>query len=160
MWRGCLPPPVTLPNTVMPEANDTFPTTLLKWEMGGANLTTALSAYLESCAFLSTYSLSQDARTVASRMDISLDTLHSKFSEELSRSRLLLARMRNKILAPSFSLPREILAEIFKDVVYIPGLNETLFPSMTEGLKRIFGRLHTLLAPTRIHISLHPILHR
>ncbi|CAE6508023.1 unnamed protein product [Rhizoctonia solani] len=129
----------------MPEASklqDAFPAALLKWETAGVNLATALSAYLESCVSLNTSgSLGQCARTIASRVDIFLDVFHSKFFQELSRSRVLLVQMRNNILAPSFSLPAEILAEIFEDAVYIPVSNRCNIHLAAFLLDRPHGKI-------------------
>ncbi|CAE6536653.1 unnamed protein product, partial [Rhizoctonia solani] len=134
-----------MPNT---KKKNPSSTALLKWETAGKKLATALSAYLQSCIFLDTFCdiPSQDTKKMASRVDTSLDTLHPKLFDELAQSRVVLARMRNKISARSYLLPKEILAEIFKEVVYVPGPDENPFPSMPDHLKRIFGRLHCLLA--------------
>ncbi|CAE7146455.1 unnamed protein product [Rhizoctonia solani] len=44
------------------------------------------------------------------------------------------------------SLPNEILEEIFIYVVYTPGPDETRFPEIKKGIRRIFWRLHCLMA--------------
>ncbi|CAE6486363.1 unnamed protein product [Rhizoctonia solani] len=121
---------------------------LLKWEAAGKKLATALSAYLQSCVFLDTFCAapSQDAKTVASRVDIALNALHPNLFEELSQSQVSLARMRNRVSSPFYSLPGDVLAEIFKDAVYIPTPDDKPFPPMADGLTRIFSRLHNLLA--------------
>ncbi|KAJ1299940.1 hypothetical protein OPQ81_002608 [Rhizoctonia solani] len=107
-------------------------TALLKWE--DDDLDTLSSAQ------------NADAKYVASRIDLSLGAFHTKLSEELAQSRVALARVRNKISSQIYSLPNEVLGEVFKQVVYTPGQDEDIFPSMDESLTRIFKRLHGLLA--------------
>ncbi|CAE7229964.1 unnamed protein product [Rhizoctonia solani] len=121
---------------------------LLKWENAGKKLATALSAYLQSCASLETLSTTQsvDYSDMPNRIQISLETLHPKLFDELSQSQVILARMNNKMSSRFNSLPNEILAEIFLDVVYNPGPDEARFPEMVDSIRRILGRLHCLLA--------------
>ncbi|EUC61618.1 hypothetical protein RSOL_401690, partial [Rhizoctonia solani AG-3 Rhs1AP] len=83
---------------------------------------------------------------LASSIDSSLETLHTKLFEEFFQSRMLLARTRNKISSRAYSLPNEVLADIFMNVVYTPGPHEFYVPSMKDGLRRMFGRLYSLLA--------------
>ncbi|KDN36383.1 hypothetical protein RSAG8_10891, partial [Rhizoctonia solani AG-8 WAC10335] len=90
-------------------------TAVLKWETAGELLADTLSSYLKSCLFLESASLDNgvDSRNLASSIDSSLNSLHTRLSRELAQSRVALARTRNKIAAPFYSLPNEILAEIF-----------------------------------------------
>ncbi|KAG8708535.1 hypothetical protein FRC11_006393 [Ceratobasidium sp. 423] len=98
--------------------------------------------------FLDTFSGPQnpEASVIAARIDQALNARHTKLFDELSQPRVILAGMRNKISSRVCSLPNEVLAQIFKDVVYAPGPDDERFPSMTDGIKRIFVRLHSLLA--------------
>ncbi|CAE6493766.1 unnamed protein product [Rhizoctonia solani] len=99
-----------------------------KWEDAGDTLANSLSpaAYLRSCMFLETFSPKNgvDAQYLASRVDFSLNALHTKLSEEFTQSRVILARTRNKILSRFHSVPNEIIASIFMDVVYAPAPND------------------------------------
>ncbi|CAE6432665.1 unnamed protein product [Rhizoctonia solani] len=130
------------------QSQNAYSSALVKWENAGDELSAAVSAYLQSCAVLDAFSgaPSDDAMIMASRADLSLGTRHTKIFEELFQSNVILARMRNKILSRPYSLPKAILAEIFMDAVYTPGPNDDPFPSMSEGLRRIYRRLHSLLA--------------
>ncbi|KAG8726401.1 hypothetical protein FRC11_000208, partial [Ceratobasidium sp. 423] len=124
------------------------PSALGKWEDAGKSLAKALSTYLSSCMFLETFSSKNgvDSQHLAARIDISLNTLHIKLSEELAQSRIVLARMRNKTLSRFYSLPNEVVAAIFVDVVYAPAPEDKWNPSMAEALKIMLGRLHKLLS--------------
>ncbi|CAE6428199.1 unnamed protein product [Rhizoctonia solani] len=130
------------------QSQDAYSSALLKWEIAGDKLSAAVSAYLQSCAVPDTFSGAprDDATIMASRADLFLSTRHTTTFEELFQSNVILARMRNKVLSRPYSLPKVILAEIFIDAVYTPGPNDNPFPSMAEGLKRIFRRLRSLLA--------------
>ncbi|EUC60734.1 hypothetical protein RSOL_362250 [Rhizoctonia solani AG-3 Rhs1AP] len=124
-----------------------FSSALLSWEDAGESLATSLSTYLQSCAFLESFSSTQNVyeKNMAARIDNSLKN-HSKLFNDLTQSRVIIARMRNKISSRPYSLPTEILAEIFINVVYVPGPKERRHPEMADALKRIFARLHCLLA--------------
>ncbi|CAE6493774.1 unnamed protein product [Rhizoctonia solani] len=119
-----------------------------KWEDAGDLLSNALSTYLRSCMFLETFAPKNgvDAEHLASRIDFSLNTLHTKLSEELTQSRVILARMRNKTLSRFDSLPNEIIGAIFMDVVYAPAPGDLLCPSMDNAVRTIFQRLYQLLS--------------
>ncbi|CAE6464725.1 unnamed protein product [Rhizoctonia solani] len=121
---------------------------LLNCEDAGEKLAAALSTYLQSCAFLETLSGAHDIHenNMVARIDISLKALHTKLVDDVSQSRVILARIHNKTSSRACSLPNEVLVEIFLNFVYIPAPGEARFPKMVDGLKRIFGRLHCLLA--------------
>ncbi|CAE6488196.1 unnamed protein product, partial [Rhizoctonia solani] len=132
---------------IMNQPRNPSTSALIEWEDASQKLATALSAYLQACLFLDTFSGTRypDTNKTVSSIDHSLDNLHSKLFQELSQSRIVLAQVRNKISSRAYLLPNEILAQIFMDVFYVPGPNEGPFPSMRDGLNRIFGRLHSLL---------------
>ncbi|KDN36375.1 hypothetical protein RSAG8_10883, partial [Rhizoctonia solani AG-8 WAC10335] len=121
---------------------------LLNCEDAGEKLAAALSTYLQACAFLETLSSAHDVHenNMVARIDISLKALHTKLVDDVSQSRVILARIHNKTSSRACSLPNEVLVEIFLNFVYIPSPGEARFPKMVDGLKRIFGRLHCLLA--------------
>ncbi|KDN39636.1 hypothetical protein RSAG8_08664, partial [Rhizoctonia solani AG-8 WAC10335] len=121
---------------------------LSKWEDAGDTLANALATYLRSCMFLETFSPKNvvDTQHLASRIDFSLNTLHTKLSQELAQSRALLSRMRNKTVSRFYSIPNEIISAIFMEIVYAPAPGDQRLLSMKKSLKIIFGRLYKLLS--------------
>ncbi|CAE6461089.1 hypothetical protein ACGC1H_003095 [Rhizoctonia solani] len=121
---------------------------LSKWEYTGDVLANTLATYLRSCMFLETFSPKNaiDAQYLATHIDFSLNTLHTKPSEELAQSRAILARMRNKTFSRFHSIPNEIISAIFMDVVYAPAPDDNPVISMSRALKIIFSRLYKLLS--------------
>ncbi|KAH7322205.1 hypothetical protein B0J17DRAFT_723538 [Rhizoctonia solani] len=95
---------------------------LSKWEDAGESLSNALSAYLTSCKFVETFSpkSGSGSQQLATHIDLSLNSLHTKLVDELAQSRVGLARIRNKSLSWAYRLPNEIISEIFVDVVCAP----------------------------------------
>ncbi|CAE6464665.1 unnamed protein product [Rhizoctonia solani] len=131
-----------------PAASPYSSSAVLKWEIAGELLADTLSSYLKSCLFLESSSLDNgvNSKNLVSSIDSSLNSLHTRLSHELAQSRVALARTRNKIAAPSYSLPNEILAEIFMNVVYVPAPSDQPNLSMTQVLKRMYARLHSVLS--------------
>ncbi|CUA77398.1 hypothetical protein RSOLAG22IIIB_12737 [Rhizoctonia solani] len=129
-------------------AYDGSSSAISKWEDTGDKLANALATYLRSCMFLEIFSSknAQDSQKLASRIDFSLNTLHTKLSLELAQSRTILARMRNRILSRFHSIPIEILSAIFMNIVYAPSPDDQTPLPMAKSLKAIFGRLSKLLA--------------
>ncbi|CAE6486357.1 unnamed protein product [Rhizoctonia solani] len=121
---------------------------LSKWDDAGDALANALATYLRSCSFLETFSPNNavDTQHLATRIDFSLNTLHTKLSKELAQSRAILTRMRNKAFSRFHSIPNEIISAIFMEVVYAPAPDDDPADSMGGTLKIIFGRLYKLLS--------------
>ncbi|CAE7234064.1 unnamed protein product [Rhizoctonia solani] len=135
-------------DTLLCDSRNTASSAIVQWQDTGNKLSDALSAYLKSCTSLETLSGGQNAQKskMATLIDISLKTLHIKLSDELSQSQIILARIHNKMSSQLYSLPNEILLEIFLYVVYTPGPDEPYFPEMKDAIKRIFWRLHCLMS--------------
>ncbi|CAE6478797.1 unnamed protein product [Rhizoctonia solani] len=115
-----------------------------RWEDTRDSLASALVNYLDSCTFLES-ALDFDynnIKALASRIDSTLTSLQRDMTRQLAQSSSILARTRNKV-APVWSLPGEVLAEIFLNVVYRPE-NENM--SMKGCLWLMYRRLHRLMA--------------
>ncbi|CAE7144655.1 unnamed protein product [Rhizoctonia solani] len=113
-----------------------------RWEAASESLINALEGYQRSCGLLeSSLSVDYGSKDLGLRIDSSLKTLDAKIADELTQSRLILVRMRNKISSRFYSLPKKILAQIFMNVVYRPAATY-----MATHLNKIYSRLHTLLA--------------
>ncbi|CAE6481637.1 unnamed protein product [Rhizoctonia solani] len=125
-------------------------TSVLRWEAAGELLADTLSGYLKSCLSLESYPLdnlnSTNCKNLALRIDLSLDSLHARLSRELAQSRVALAKTRNKIVSSCYSLPNEILAEIFLNVVYAPAPNDRPNLPMDRVLRQMYARLHGVLS--------------
>ncbi|KAH7339151.1 hypothetical protein B0J17DRAFT_659986 [Rhizoctonia solani] len=93
---------------------------LRQWEAAGANLAVSLATYLDSCLSLDTGKLDTalDSRLLVSKIDHTLESLHVELEQRIAQSRWTLARLRNKLAGTFYSIPQEILAEIFTLVVY------------------------------------------
>ncbi|KAG8758631.1 hypothetical protein FRC11_003320 [Ceratobasidium sp. 423] len=123
-----------------------------RWEEAGAALASALKSYYDSCSYLETTYLkdSGSSQDLVTRIDSSLDSLHLTLDRQLAESRSTLARTRNRIAAPLYMFPDEVLSEIFLDVVYVPTkMEQEVYPGlpirMPEALKMIYQRLHSLI---------------
>ncbi|CAE6377877.1 unnamed protein product [Rhizoctonia solani] len=74
------------------------------------------------------------------------DGQHAKFSKDQTRAGFTLARMRNAVSSRFNTLPKEIISEIFLDVVYSPSPTDNPNPSMLNSLETIFTRVDNLLS--------------
>ncbi|CAE6479406.1 unnamed protein product [Rhizoctonia solani] len=116
-------------------------------EEAGSLLSIALRSYLESCSYLETASLQDNARPtdLISRIDSALNSLHTVLGQQLAQSRSILARTRNKRASPLCRFPNEVLVEIFLDVIYVPTEEERMAHlEMGSTVQTIFRRLHAL----------------
>ncbi|CAE6494365.1 unnamed protein product [Rhizoctonia solani] len=117
-----------------------------QWEAAGTNLAGALATYLDCCLSLTNESVKTalDTKYLVSRIDYKLESLHVELEQRISQSRWTLARMRNKLAGTVYSIPEEILAEIFTLVVYNRSDHEIQF--VEDDIGAFYHRLHTLLA--------------
>ncbi|CAE6410089.1 unnamed protein product [Rhizoctonia solani] len=122
---------------------------LRAWEQAGESLSNALSIYRSSCRSMQEHcqAHNEGIQDIAFRIDSSLDNLHAKFSEELCWTRAVLARTRNGVLSRFNSLPKELVAQIFLDVVYSPGPTDGPNPSMVDSLRNIVTQQSMLYRP-------------
>ncbi|CAE6447333.1 hypothetical protein ACGC1H_002402 [Rhizoctonia solani] len=119
------------------------------WEESTQLLSNALSSYLDSCTLLENHTQrsNADAMEIAPLINFpSLDSLHAKFSSDLTRASFTLARMRNALSSRFNTLPKELISEIFLNVVYSPAPTDNPNPSMLNSLETIFTRIGNLLS--------------
>ncbi|KAG8753488.1 hypothetical protein FRC11_007396, partial [Ceratobasidium sp. 423] len=128
-------------------------TMIRQWEEAGVSLANALQNYLRLCISLNAgVHLSRAdkriQRALGSRLDSALNPggLHAVLTQQLAQSCSVLTRTRNRILAsPIYSLPGEILSEIFLNVIYdYPDYNGEAVHVGTS-IRIIYQRLHQLL---------------
>ncbi|KAG8729841.1 hypothetical protein FRC11_007900, partial [Ceratobasidium sp. 423] len=116
-----------------------------EWEEAGASLARSLGKYLDFCLSLGQRSLQKGAhrQKLAIHIDLALESLHVVLDQQLVQSRLTLAQTRNTIMSPIYSLPEEVLSEIFMHVIYSPmhGLSHT---SMRDSLLEMFPGIYRL----------------
>ncbi|KAG8756835.1 hypothetical protein FRC11_004974, partial [Ceratobasidium sp. 423] len=116
-----------------------------QWENARDSLSIALRGYLDSCISLENgfeYGYNS-AKDLASRIDSTLESLQHEMSLQLIQSTATLARIRNRAASPIWSLPEEILSQIFLNVVYSPGTRSLL---MGACLQKMYHNLHNLIA--------------
>ncbi|KEP46844.1 F-box-like protein [Rhizoctonia solani 123E] len=126
-------------------ANDPIPSVVKRWEEACDLLSSALVGYLDSCLRLNTI-LGRDTpngRTIASRIDSTLDALHPIMRQQLAQSTSALSQTRNTMVSSIGFLPEEVLYQIFSNVVYAP---EHTTLSMRNSVRTIYRNLHNLLA--------------
>ncbi|KDN42278.1 hypothetical protein RSAG8_06945, partial [Rhizoctonia solani AG-8 WAC10335] len=119
------------------------------WEEATESLSKSLSSYLDSCISLENYSQKSNAvaREIAPLINFpSLDSAHTKFFGDLVRASFTLARMRNAVLSRFNTLPKEIISQIFLDVVYSSAPTDKPNPSMLGSLETILTRIDNLLS--------------
>ncbi|KAF8725268.1 hypothetical protein RHS02_08280, partial [Rhizoctonia solani] len=109
-------------------------------------LANALKAYLESCISLETniyFEHGHKAPThIISRIDSALDSLRVTATEQLTRCKATVSRIRNKLVSSVRYLPQEVLSDIFFHVVYSPENNSV---SMNQGVKAMYSELCNLM---------------
>ncbi|CAE6447343.1 hypothetical protein ACGC1H_002403 [Rhizoctonia solani] len=115
-----------------------------EWELAGLSLSNALDKYLVLCEHLGTNALRENThpQQLATRIESSLESFHTALGRQLSLVHSALARTRNQLASLIYSLPREILTEVFMNVVYFPldrGKN-----SMGETALHMFHNLYSL----------------
>ncbi|KDN34909.1 hypothetical protein RSAG8_12049, partial [Rhizoctonia solani AG-8 WAC10335] len=86
-----------------------------RWEDSGRQLEKTVQAYLDSCKALDfpIPGYSSGARTLISRIEDRLHSFNHLLTDRLNSARSSLAHTRNKLAAPIFRLPDEIMSRIF-----------------------------------------------
>ncbi|CAE6474345.1 unnamed protein product [Rhizoctonia solani] len=127
-----------------------------RWEDARSSLANSLKTYLNSCISLDLdpdlgYGHS-NTKDLASRIDSTLGSLH-EMSLQFAQSIATISRIRNKFASPIWSLPKEIISEIFLNIVYAP---ETMNLPMTKCLQTMYRNLHSLMAVCSVwrHLAL------
>ncbi|CAE6467274.1 unnamed protein product [Rhizoctonia solani] len=119
-----------------------------QWQEAGAFLENALSRYLELSISLKENVSPQDTppKDLATQIDFALERIQGTIIQRISYTRATLAQMRNRALSPTYYLPREVLSEIFINVVFAPS---DLSPFAPEPLKtrvtQMYRALYNLL---------------
>ncbi|KAJ1302973.1 hypothetical protein OPQ81_003264 [Rhizoctonia solani] len=116
-----------------------------QWEAAGTHLAGSSAAYLNSCLSLSSGKVETglDAKDLVSRIDCAFESLFIELEQQIAQSRWTLARARNKLAGTFYSIPEEILAEIFTLVVYDRSGCEIEF--MEDDVRAFYQRLHSLI---------------
>ncbi|KAH7337253.1 hypothetical protein B0J17DRAFT_666905 [Rhizoctonia solani] len=126
-------------------SKDTLNSVIKRWEDARDLLASTLTSYLDSCISLEValgYSQT-GAKDIASRIDLTLDSLQRDMSRQFVQSTLILAQTRNKLVSSIWSLPEELLSDIFFKVVYTA---ENKNRPMQDGVQAMYSSLHSLMA--------------
>ncbi|CAE6439261.1 unnamed protein product, partial [Rhizoctonia solani] len=93
------------------------------WETSSTRLAHSLADYLNSCQAINNCKLEKGPETkqVVSRIDGHLHFLSIQLENQIRQSRQILSRTRNLLAGTFYSVPHEVLAEIFTLVVYDRG---------------------------------------
>ncbi|CAE6503681.1 unnamed protein product, partial [Rhizoctonia solani] len=136
----------SLPQMMLRAPNESPHSRVRQWEAAGTNLARSLAAYVDSCRNLSVEKVEKTlgTRNLVSKLDHMLGSLHVELEQQITQSRCTLARLRNKLAGTFYSIPEEILAEIFTLVVYDRAGCEIRF--MEDDISAFYRRLNTLLA--------------
>ncbi|CAE6444404.1 unnamed protein product [Rhizoctonia solani] len=118
------------------------------WEKAGTLLANALGLYVDHCASLGKSSLKEGIppKELASRIDSTLDSLHTLLDQQIAQARSILSKTRNEILSPATRLPEEVLAEIFTYVVFSDRtLESSTVATIEDSVIGIYRSLHSLI---------------
>ncbi|CAE6433763.1 unnamed protein product [Rhizoctonia solani] len=121
-----------------------------QWEQASAALTSSVSHFFDLSVYLEAQCTTSHANSpvMITRIDSSLDTLQKTINQKLDYARVALAKTRNKLASQGsiLSLPLEIIAEIFRNVIYDPpSFSCSTAMPMERRVELIYSRLHCLL---------------
>ncbi|CAE6438294.1 unnamed protein product [Rhizoctonia solani] len=121
------------------------------WELAGFSLSDALEKYLALSENLGNKALLENIPPLqlTARIDSALQSLHTNLSRKFNLTHSTLARTRNCFASRSYCLPREILTEIFLDVVY-SSIDQLHPASMETTLLQMFRSLSSLQQVCRV----------
>ncbi|KAF8727740.1 hypothetical protein RHS02_08001, partial [Rhizoctonia solani] len=118
-----------------------------QWKEAGELLETAMVRYLELSISLKDSLWPKEAppKELATQIDYALEQIQDDFFPKIFHIRSTLAQMRNSIISPTCGLPREVLSEIFANVVfgfsdYSPGSE-----SLETRVLKIYRAIYNLI---------------
>lgn len=126
-------------------SKDSLSSVIKRWEDARDLLASTLTSYLDSCISLEV-ALGRGhtgTRDIASRIDLTLDSIQRDMARQLVQSTSILAQTRNKLVSSIWQLPGELLSEIFFQVVYTA---ENKNRRMQDGVRAMYSNLHSLMA--------------
>ncbi|KDN36616.1 hypothetical protein RSAG8_10719, partial [Rhizoctonia solani AG-8 WAC10335] len=137
-------PPSSITRNVSTKLVLSMSCAIREWELAGLSLSNALEKYLDLSEHLGTKALRENTRPqhLAARIDSTLESLHTALGRKLSLIHSVLARTRNQLAPLIYCLPREILTEIFMNVIYSPIDQHTT--SMQTAILHMFRNLYSL----------------
>ncbi|KAF8729280.1 hypothetical protein RHS02_07855, partial [Rhizoctonia solani] len=117
-----------------------------EWEAAGTHLEQALIAYHDHCHALSArrFESESDVYDIVSQIDHSLESFYTSLEKQIAQSRRTLALIRNELVGQFYTLPDEILVEIFTLVVY--DQSDSHVPFIEDHISRLYCQLNSLLA--------------
>ncbi|CAE6474035.1 unnamed protein product, partial [Rhizoctonia solani] len=122
--------------------------TIKRWEEAGASLVAAVQDYLDLCVNLGTNTVRDGAepKDLVSRIDSTLDAVHTRISRCIGESTSALARTRNKVASLVHKFPEEVLSEIFLNVIFDRNSSKGVeLLSMKHGVWLVYRRLYNLM---------------
>ncbi|CAE6388787.1 unnamed protein product [Rhizoctonia solani] len=133
------------------EQPDIEPNIIQQWTEASTLLATAISRFCDLSTLLETQCTfrNEGSSDMIDRLDLSLNYLQSSVDRRLTQARVSLAKTRNRLTRNVFTIPQEVLCEIFQHAIYSPNRgNEpsTNVMDMSYRVGIIYRRLYSLLS--------------